>query len=141
MTARPSLASIAKAVAAPRVKRVRDGNAEARIQASIVEWIRTVAPDCIVAAIPNGGLRSKSEAARMKRTGTLAGMPDLAILAPVGRAFFIECKSKIGRLEIVQETVIYRLSSLGFETAICRSIDDAKAAFHVWKIKTRESAS
>lgn len=140
MTARPSLASIAKAVAAPRVKRVRDGNAEARIQASIVEWIRTVAPDCIVAAIPNGGLRSKSEAARMKWTGTLAGMPDLIVLAPLRRMLFLECKAPGGRLSIDQRDLIIRLANGGFATFICRSIDDARYAFEVSGIQTRETA-
>jgi hypothetical protein len=70
--------------------RPRDGNAEARIQHSIVEYVRLVAPHVLIFAIPNGGLRTKTEAARLKWTGTLAGVPDLAIVAPGGRAFLIE---------------------------------------------------
>jgi hypothetical protein len=53
------------------------GNAEANVQAAIVAWIRTVAPELIVFHPPNGGLRGKSEAARLKWIGTLAGIPDL----------------------------------------------------------------
>ena len=49
------------------VAKRRDGNAEARVQAAIVEWIRTVAPDLIVFHPPNGGLRGKAEAARLTR--------------------------------------------------------------------------
>ena len=37
--------------------RPRDRNAEAQIQAAIVEWIRTVAPDLIAFHVPNSGLK------------------------------------------------------------------------------------
>jgi hypothetical protein len=52
-----------------------DRNGEARIQASIVEWVRTVAPGVLIYAVPNGGYRSKVEAARLKWTGVVAGIP------------------------------------------------------------------
>ena len=42
-----------------------DRNGEARIQAAIVEWVRAIAPDVLIFAVPNGGLRSKAEAARL----------------------------------------------------------------------------
>ena len=70
--------------------RPRDRNAEARIQAAIVAWVRTVAPEVVIFHPPNGGLRNKSEAARLKWIGTLAGVPDLVVLGrdgqPVGTA-------------------------------------------------------
>ena len=44
-------------MSAPR----RDSNAEARIQAAIVEWIRTVSSDLVVFHVPNGGKRGKAE--------------------------------------------------------------------------------
>jgi hypothetical protein len=47
-----------------KIARRSNFNAEARVQAAVVEWIHTVAPDVLVFAIPNGGLRSKTEAAR-----------------------------------------------------------------------------
>jgi hypothetical protein len=86
-----------------------DRNGEARIQASIVEWVRTVAPGVLIFHIPNGGYRSKAEAARLKWTGVLAGVPDLAIIAPGGRAFFLEVKTATGRLSEVQREVIGRV--------------------------------
>jgi len=120
-------------------RRKRDGNAEARVQAAVVEWIRTVAPQCLVFAVPNGGLRSKSEAARLKWTGVLAGVPDLCVIAPGGRAFFLECKAPIGGVVSPDQwAVIDRLRGLGSPTAIVRSIDDARAAFQEWGIETRE---
>ena len=65
--------------------RPRDRNAEARIQAAIVEWIRLVAPDLIAFHVPNGGFRTKAEAARMKWVGVLAGVPDVIVLGLDGR--------------------------------------------------------
>ena len=126
--------------AQPRPERRRDANGEARIQASVVEWIRWCSPQCVVFAIPNGGLRSKSEAARLKWCGVLAGIPDLAVLAPVGRVFFLEVKTPDGRLSLDQREMFDRLVVLGHDAAIVRSIEDVRFAFHAWRIKTREAA-
>ena len=120
--------------------RKRDGNAEARVQAAVVEFVRTVAPQVVIFAIPNGGLRSKSEAARMKWTGTLAGIPDLCIIAPGGRAYFIECKAPSGgSVSHEQFTMMQRFRNIGSPTAIVRCIDDARAALTEWNIETREA--
>ena len=119
----------------------RDFNAEARVQASIVEHARLVAPDILVFAVPNGGLRSKAEAARMKWTGTLAGIPDLVVIAPVGRVFFIEVKTPAGRLSDDQRAIFDRLVALGTPRAIVRSIDDVRRVFAEWRISTREARS
>jgi VRR-NUC domain len=116
-----------------------DVNAEARIQAAIVEWARVVAPDILIFSIPNGGLRSKAEAARMKWTGVVAGVPDLCVIAPSGRAFFIEVKTPGGRLSPEQHAIFDHLVTLGTPAAIVRSIDDARLAFAEWSIPTREA--
>ena len=102
----------------PPVERRRDGNAEARIQAAIVEWIRWCAPQTVVFAIANGGLRSKSEAGRLRWTGVLAGIPDLAVLAPVGRIFFLEVKTPDGkRLSAAEQREMFdQLVALGIDT-------------------------
>jgi hypothetical protein len=122
---------------APRPKR-RYGNREAAIQAGVVEWIRACAPQVIVFAVPNGGLRSKSEAGRMKWTGTLAGIPDLCILAPGGIARFIEIKGPGGTLSEEQKSMILALAKRGAPCAVVTSIDDARAVFEQWGIQTRE---
>jgi hypothetical protein len=118
--------------------RLRDRNAEARIQAAIVEWIRTVAPEVIVFAVPNGGLRSKSEAARMKWTGTLAGVPDLVVIGPGGRAYFMEVKAPGGTVSKPQSDMMLHLSVAGSKCRVMKSIDDARTAFKAWGIPTRE---
>jgi VRR-NUC domain len=117
-----------------------DRNDEARRQAAAVAWVRTVAPDVLIFAVPNGGLRSPSEAARMKWTGTVAGIPDLVIIRPGGAAHFIEMKAERGCLSKDQHVIHETLTALGTPPAICRSIDDARAAFVAWGIPTKESA-
>jgi hypothetical protein len=119
--------------------RRRDANAEARIQAAIVDWVRIVAPDALVFHIPNGGLRGKAEAARLKWVGTLAGVPDLAIVTPGGRVKFIEVKTADGTLSPSQRDVHGFLTALGTPPAIVRSIDDARRAFAAWGLETREA--
>ncbi|MGO9418036.1 VRR-NUC domain-containing protein [Roseiarcus sp.] len=121
-----------------QAQRRRDFNAEARIQAAVVEWIRTAAPHVLVFHVPNGGLRSKAEAARLKWQGALAGVPDLVIVAPGGKAFFIEVKTEAGRLSADQRTVHDCLVALGAPAAIVRSIDEARRAFAAWGLATRE---
>jgi hypothetical protein len=121
--------------------RKRDANAEAKIQASIVAWVRLVAPDVLIFifAVPNGGLRTKAEAARMKWTGVLAGVPDLCIIAPGAKVFFIECKTERGSLSADQRRVYELLIALGAPLAIARSVEDARRAFDVWGLPTKEA--
>jgi VRR-NUC domain len=117
----------------------RDFNAEARIQAAIVEWVRTVAPGVLIFAVPNGGLRSKAEAARRKWTGVVAGIPDLIVITPICRVFFLEVKTAAGRLSEDQRAIFDLLVAMGTPRAIVRSIDDVRRAFVEWGIETREA--
>ena len=117
-----------------------DRNGEARIQASIVEWVLTVAPGVLVFAVPNGGFRSKVEAARLKWTGVVAGVPDLAVIAPGGRVHFLEVKTASGRLSEAQREVMGVLGKLGAPFMTVGSIDDVRRAFSGWGIETREAA-
>jgi predicted RecB family endonuclease len=120
--------------------RHRDGNAEARIQASVVEWIRTVSPDLIVFHPPNGGLRGKAEAARLKWIGTLAGIPDLVILGRDGRTWLIEVKAEHGSLSADQRAVRDRFVAMRIPFVVAKSIDDVRRAFAIWGISTQEAA-
>jgi hypothetical protein len=57
---------------------VRDDPAEAQLQIALVEHLRWRAkPDVIYFHVPNGGLRNKAEAAKLKAMGTLPGVSDL----------------------------------------------------------------
>jgi len=124
----------------PLRRRELDRNAEARVQAAVVEWLRWVCPSVIVYAIPNGGYRTKAEAARLRWTGVLSGIPDLGLVLPGGQAGFFEIKPpKSGRLSDEQEDMLPRLEMMGARCAVVRSIDEARAAFKAWGIETREA--
>ena len=154
----PPLLALARGIRArPRkVKasepRPRDRNAEARIQAAIVEWVRTVAPQVIVFHVPNGGLRTKAEAARMKWVGVLPGVFDLALIVPPLR--FSECSSpRPAAIEVKTPEEIkkanrglsagqqqYELDLIRMDVPHCVacSIDDVRAFFRKIGVVTRE---
>ena len=119
--------------------RRRDGNAEARCQAAIVEYVRTVAPQILIWAVPNGGLRSKSEAARLKWVGVLAGVPDLTLALHDRRSAYWETKTPHGRLSPDQMRVMRHLEALGHVCAVVRDIDDARRELQRMGVKTREA--
>jgi hypothetical protein len=145
MSALPPLLAIAKGIRARARKpensevRPRDRNAEARIQAAIVEWVRTVAPQLIVFHPANGGFRTKAEAARMKWIGVLAGIPDLVLLGRDGKTWLIEVKADGGTLSADQIVIRDRCTALRIPHCIARSIDDVRVAFQIWEIPTREA--
>ena len=110
------------------------------LQASFIEWLGWACPNLVPIAIPNGGKRSKSEAARMKRTGTLAGATDIVIALPGGGTLWIETKTERGRLSDEQIAVHARLRALGHIVVVARSIPELHAAVVACGIKTREAA-
>ena len=115
--------------------RRRDGNAEARIQAEIVVWCREHAPQVLIFAVPNGGLRSKREAARLKWTGEVAGIFDLCVIAPGGKAHFIEVKRPGAYLSADQLAMCCRLLTIGSPHIVARSVEDVQRAFVEWGIR------
>ena len=106
--------------------RPRDRNAEARTQAAIVEWIRLVAPDLIAFHVPNGGIRTKAEAARMKWVGVFAGVPDIVVLGLDGRCWLIEVKAAGGALSADQIVIRDRCAALRIPFVVAKSIDDVR---------------
>ena len=113
--------------------------------AAIVDYVRYVAPQVLIWSVyPNGGLRSKSEAARLKWTGVLAGVFDLTLaICPKGR-----CSSSAGRprrpsgqgfQSIVGTYRPQAYGVLGHVCAVVRDIDDARRELAELGIKTREA--
>lgn len=110
-----------------RVVRVRQGHAEDAIQAAIVEYVRRCYPQVLIAAVPNGGLRSATEAAKFRWTGVLRGFPDLIVTFDGGGVAFWETKNPLtGKLSDDQLEILERLSSQGHVCSIVCSIDDAR---------------
>ena len=125
----------------PLRREPRDRNAEAKRQAAIVEFTRWVAPHVPIFAVPNGGYRTKAEAARLKWTGVLAGVLDLVLPLPEGRSAYWETKTPRGRLSADQRAFIANLEALGHTWAVVRTIDDARRELNRLGVETREAAA
>lgn len=94
-------------------------------QREFVQWFKRTYPDYMIFAIPNGGGRTPAEGQRLKLEGVQAGVPDLQILLPNGKALFIEMKTKTGTLSASQRELIPKIESLGFKVFVCYGMEDA----------------
>lgn len=120
---------------------------EDNTQIAIVKYLREVLPaDALVAHVPNGGKRSIAQAARFKAMGVVAGIPDLIVLVPVGRAIFFEVKrpagvnQRKGSESVSQLAMRFKLNGLGFDCATVYGIDDVRNALRALNVRTREAA-
>lgn len=79
-------------------------------------------------AIPNGGLRSKATAGKLKAEGVKAGVPDICL--PVARgeyhALWIEMKAGRNKPTPPQVQWHMRLSQQGYRVAVCYSWEAAR---------------
>lgn len=73
--------------------------------------------------IPNGGLRSKTEAKRFKAGGVKAGVPDLFLpVADKGYfGLFIEMKAEKGKISESQKKWIEELKKENYKAVVCYS--------------------
>ena len=79
--------------------------------------------------IPNGGKRSKSEAARFKAQGVKAGVPDIFLPCARGgyHGLYIELKrTKGGKLSAVQKEWIDALRGQDYKVIVCYGFDEAR---------------
>jgi hypothetical protein len=127
----------------PRGRRSWSLGEEEALQVCIVDWIRTVAPHCVVFAIRNEGKRSITEHQVAIEMGLYPGISDLCVLAPVKDHFephMVEVKTIKGAMSEKQEEFKLLCAKRGIHHAIVRSIEDTRQAFLFWNIKTRESS-
>jgi hypothetical protein len=93
-------------------------------QRQVVMWFRQTYRPMRIFAIPNGGMRTKAVAAKLKVEGVSPGVPDLCIPA---LKLWIEMKRvKGGRLSPEQKDWINYLASVGYVCFICAGAEDAK---------------
>lgn len=85
-------------------------------------------------AVPNGGLRRKSEAARLKAEGVRAGVPDLCIPVARGRyhSLYIEMKYGKGRPTDEQAAWIRALREQGMCAYACNGAGSAIALIDLY---------
>lgn len=79
--------------------------------------------------IPNGGSRNKREAAKFKRMGVKAGVPDIFLPVPKnGRhGLYIELKAGKNTATKEQREFIEEVKALGYEAEVCRGWEAAAA--------------
>lgn len=99
------------------------------IQAALVHWFRCKYPEHthLLFAIPNGERRDKVTAARLKKAGVVAGIPDLmlAIPKPPFHGLFLELKTATGRASRNQKAVAETLRAQNYRVALAYGLDDA----------------
>lgn len=83
-------------------------------------------------SVPNGGLRSSSEAMRLKREGVEPGIHDLVIIGYPHLAYFIEMKVKGGVVGDSQREVHNEWDVCGIPSVVCWSLDDVVVALRRW---------
>jgi rhodanese-related sulfurtransferase len=100
-------------------------------QKGFVTWFRMTYPRVRIFAIPNGGVRSKAAAGKLKAEGVSAGVPDLFVPA---WGLFIEMKRlKGGVVSEEQKDWLDYLASEGYSVMVCRGIDDAIRSVKAFK--------
>lgn len=99
------------------------------LQAKIFKWYhnnfctKLNNPQHLIFSVPNGGHRSKSEAARFKATGLVAGVSDLIVIQP-NRIIFVELKLTTGKQQKTQIEFERKVKALGFEYYVVRSLEE-----------------
>lgn len=86
---------------------------------------------CQLFAIPNGGKRSLRTAARLKKEGVTAGIPDIFLAAPSGgrHGLFIELKRKDrGKVSTFQKASMAALEAAGYACVVAYGWEAAKQA-------------
>jgi hypothetical protein len=89
----------------------------------------------LIFSVPNGGLRSKIEAMKLKSTGTLPGVSDLIIyhhkkIEELGIItvlnIFVEVKKEKGIHSKEQKEFEGRVAKMGFKYVIVKNLDEFK---------------
>jgi hypothetical protein len=94
-------------------------------QAEFIQWMKRNLPAHRVFAIPNGGLRAKSVATKLKATGVVSGVPDLFV--PSLRTFIEMKRTKGSQVSEEQRDWMHYLQDVGYNAKVCYGKDEAVA--------------
>lgn len=100
------------------------------IQVSLFQWAARASRDWpeldFMFAIPNGGQRNKIIAAKLKREGVKAGVPDVFLPAPRGgySGMWIELKYGKGKLSDAQARFLGAMARMGYYAVAARDWQD-----------------
>lgn len=102
---------------------------EAAVQMAIVKYIRFQYPFALYCATAGGVKTSFMQAARLKMTGYVAGVPDLLIFEPCNgfHGLMIEVKKDKNSYPTKQQKQwMDDLNKRGYSAHVCKSFEDAK---------------
>lgn len=94
-------------------------------QVTFVRIFRLLYPAVRIFAIPNGGIRNKATAVRLRAEGVERGVPDLFI--PEWKLWIEMKKQKGGILSQEQKEWIEYLNKCGYKAVVCKGCDAALA--------------
>ena len=109
------------------IKRRAPQPTEAQEQAALIAWAHlrkfTIPELRLLFHIPNGGKRNIREAVKLKRMGTLRGIPDLFLSIARGgfHGLWIEMKTPKGQLSKEQRHMLRDLEAEGYRVVVCRT--------------------
>lgn len=88
--------------------------------------------------VPNGGRRDAATAQKLKKFGTVPGIPDLCLISRGAKIAFIEVKAEKGRLSPAQQEFRTWCVAHAIPHCVARSVNDARVFLASLKIPTRE---
>lgn len=100
-------------------------------QRELVRWFRQTFKGVRIFAIPNGGLRSLSAAAKLKAEGVSSGVPDLCV--PAWRLWIEMKRVKGGALSEEQKDWLEYLESVKYWCIVGKGAEDAKRKILAFK--------
>lgn len=111
--------------------RIQLTGSEDEEQQKIIQWAELMSnayPDLLMLYhVPNGGSRNRAEAAKLKRMGVRAGVPDLVL--PVPRdgyaGLYIELKVGENRPSKNQKNWLEKLALHGYKALVCYGGNEA----------------
>jgi hypothetical protein len=109
-------------------------------QRKLVNYLRTLHPDILLFAVPNGGSRTQSQASILRKEGVLSGVSDLFIAEPLGEfhGLFLEMKRRKepgksrGYLSKTQKEFARDISIRGYAFAVGYGFGDALAKVRMY---------
>lgn len=134
-------ALLAKQENEERRARRKVGHEESALQRACVAWFRCQYPEHapLLFAVPNGGRRSRTEAAIMKAEGVTAGVADLILLEARGGwgALCLEMKteSKDSRQSVSQRDWQKATERWGNLYRVCRTFEEFEAVVREYMAK------
>lgn len=117
---------------------------EDRLQVSACQYLNLQYPNILWCHVPNEGKRTKFEIFKALAFGIKAGVSDILIYEPnkFYNGLCIELKAKKGTLTDNQKDFLEKIAKRGWQTAICRSIDEVIVTVESYfEISKRESVN